>query len=155
MIALTTTFAPLGAEFGVAYTKRTFSFGATLSTQVLAPVDVYAAIVTRPKPLVSTTPFLTVATFVFEEYQLTPAVDDLRSIDFPLGMLDTLLSEILTDVPDFTTTVHVALLPPVDAVIYAVPGDFAVTTPLASTVAIEVLELDQVTGVEAVAWIAS
>ena len=116
---------------------------------------VYAEIVTLPKPLVSTTPFLTVATFVFEEYHFTPGVVDLISIDFPLGMLDTLLSEILTAVPNLITTVHEALLPPVEAVMYTVPGAFAVTTPFASTVASEVLELDHVTGAEAVAWIAS
>ncbi len=105
-------------------------------------------------PTVSTTPFLTVAIFVFELDHVTPLVLDFKSIDFCHGRF-TLLLDIFTDEPDFTVILQVAECEPLFAVIVAEPAFLAVTIPRESTVATPVFELDHETLPDAVAVIAN
>ena len=86
-----------------------------------------------------TVPPLTVATFVFDENQLT-LVFAVSFTVFPTVRL-TLDEEIPVEVPFLTVKEHVAELLPSVAVIAVVPAAFAVSTPFESIVATEVLEL--------------
>ena len=145
VIALNVTFELSAAEFGEAYVNLTLSLGITLIRQVAAPVEVYAVIVTYPDLFVeSTTPPLTLAIDVFEDFHFTPLVVDFRSTDFVLLRLEILLFEILTLVPFLTVILQLTEFEPDFAVILAVPAFLAVTTPLELTVATDESELLQV-----------
>ena len=130
----------------LSFTDVEGTFTVTLQVAFL-PLPVVTVIVAVPLAIPFTTPLeLTVATFVLLDVHFTVSLEPLGlSIAFSVYVLP-LFTEIavlisLTEVAGVSTfTVHTADLPlVVFAVIVAVPCAFAVTTPLADTVAIFVL----------------
>ena len=113
-------------------------------------------IVAVPADFAVTTPFDTVATFVFELLHVTDLFVALLGVTVAVNVsllpvsivVDVLfkLTPVTLTVGFFTVTLHVAVLLPsaVLTVIVAVPADFAVTTPF-DTVATFVFELLHVT----------
>ena len=155
IVAVNVSLAPIVSDRVVLF-KEILVTGivtVTVHVAVLLPSAVVTVMVAVPAPLAVTVPLETVATAVLELLHVTLVLDAFEgvmvAVSFPVLLIPERVIVVLSrETPvtgTVTVTVQVAVLSPTLAVMVAVPLPTAVTLPLASTVATEVLELDQVT----------
>ena len=100
-------------------------------------------------------PFFTVAIEVFDDFQLTPDVDEVKYTDLSKLKFEMFVLDIFTFEPLLTLSLQLAEYLPEEAVMVAEPDDFALTIPFESTEATELSELDHFTESEHLAVMAS
>lgn len=155
IVAVNVSLAPTVIDSVVLFneTPVTGIVTVTVHVAVLLPSAVVTVIVAVPPPFAVTVPLETVATEVFELLHVTFVLDAFEGVMVAVSVPVLLTPERVIVVLSretpvtgiVTVTEHVTVLSPALAVMVAVPLPTAVTLPLASTVATEVLELDQVT----------